>query len=219
MMAMVTPARLLLVLSSALLGLVLAWMVFLWQPAPPLDSSPAMAEYLPAGTIDMRRTSLGGDFSMETAEGAVNLHDFKGKTVLIYFGYTFCPDACPTNLAIVAAAFGMLNEAELSGVQGVFVSVDPERDTVARLAEYTRFFHSQIVGMTSNPESVAEIARRYGVAYQRSEAESAGGYLVDHSSYIYVVAPNGKLEYALPHAAPPEVIVEVVREYLAQTGS
>ncbi|GAB4346497.1 MAG: hypothetical protein Kow006_05070 [Gammaproteobacteria bacterium] len=201
---------------SALLAGVLIWVALFWQPAPPTSSVAPLPEFMPPGTIDFRPTTLGGEFVLDAAEGSVKLSQFRDKIVLIYFGYTFCPDACPTNLAIMSAAFGLMDEEELGEVQGVFVSVDPERDTPERLAEYTGFFHPQIIGITGTPERVAEVARRYGVAYQRSEAQSAGGYLVDHSSYIYVVAPDGKLEYALPHAAPPEVIVETVRMYLSR---
>lgn len=204
----------LLVAASALLAGVLVWLVLFWEPAPPRITTSPMADYLPPATIDFRPTKMGGEFTLDSARGSVKLSQFQDKIVLIYFGYTFCPDVCPTNLAIMSAAFGLMNDDELRNVQGIFVSVDPERDTLARLEEYTDFFHPKILGVTGTPEAIADVAKRYGAAYQRSDAESAGGYLVDHSSYTYVITPNGKLEYALPHAVPPEVIVKVVQSYL-----
>lgn len=178
----------------------------------------ARPEYLPTGTIDLRRSNVDAEFVLRSAAGPVNLDRYRGKVVLIYFGYTFCPDVCPTNLAIMSAAFGLLTEAELQEVQGIFISVDPERDSLERLTQYTGFFHPRIVGLTGDPATLAEIAKRYGAVYQRSTAQSAGGYLVDHSSYVYVVNPEGDLDYALPHAAPPEVIARVVRDYVAGTS-
>lgn len=218
-MAQLTRFHWFLAASSALLAGLLVWVTLFWQPAPPARNLAPKPEYLPPGTIDLRRSTAGAEFTLDSAAGPVSLDQFQGKVVLIYFGYTFCPDVCPTNLAIMSAAFGMLTEAELEEVQGVFVSVDPERDTLERLEEYTDFFHPRIVGVTGKPSTVAEIAERYGAVYQRSQAQSAGGYLVDHSSYVYVVTPAGELEYALPHAAPPEIIARVVREYLAKSSS
>lgn len=202
----------LLALVALLAGAVL-WAALFWQPQPPQRAATPV-QHLPPGTLDLSLAAMGGPFTLDSADGAVTLDDLRGKVALIYFGYTFCPDACPTNLAIMAAGFGQMTEEELSKVQGVFVSVDPDRDTLARLKQYTDYFHPRIMGVTGTAEQVAEVAQRYGASYQIGTAKTAGGYLVDHSSYIHVVDQHGKLLFALPHAVAPELMVEAIRTLL-----
>ncbi|MBI1422185.1 MAG: redoxin domain-containing protein [Gammaproteobacteria bacterium] len=161
----------------------------------------------------------GGDFTLDTATGPFDLKSQRGKVVLIYFGYTFCPDICPTNLMLIAQAFNALSKDELARVQGVFISVDPERDTLDRLAAYTKYFHPSIIGATGKPDHIAKIAKQYGAVYRKVEGESEGGYLIDHSANTYVVAPDGSLNTILPHATPPEDIVKVIRSLLDKTGT
>ena len=158
----------------------------------------------------------GGDFQLQSAAGPFDLKDLRGRVVLIYFGYTWCPDICPTNLAFIASALKSLAPEELARVQVLFVSVDPERDDVHRLAQYTGYFHPQILGLTGTPEQIATAARLYGAAYRRAaQTNSAMGYAVDHSSRTYAVDPRGRLARTLDHATPPDMIAAVVRELLA----
>ncbi len=164
----------------------------------------------------LRQTPTGGDFTLHGIEGSYSLKQSRGKVVLIYFGYTFCPDICPTNLAIMSQALNALEENELQKVQGLFVSVDPERDSPEQLAKYTDMFHGSILGVTGEPQKVKAIAEQYGSAYNKVEGQSQGGYLVDHTSYTYVVAPDGSLVEALPHAVPAEKMLELVRKLLAK---
>jgi len=167
--------------------------------------------------VSLSQTPQGGDFILKAVNGPFKLKAQRGKVVLIYFGYTFCPDVCPTNLMLMAQALNAMSEDEVSRVQGVFISVDPERDTLDRLAMYTNYFHASIVGVTDKAEQITQIAQQYGAVYRKIEGESRGGYLVDHSSNTYVIAPDGTLHTILPHAAPPEDILEVTRKLLAQT--
>ncbi len=167
----------------------------------------------------LAKTPTGGDFVLNAANGRFALQAQRGRVVLIYFGYTFCPDICPTNLALMAQALNALTEEELGRVQGVFVSVDPKRDTLNQLAAYTSHFHPSILGITGEPDDVARVAAQYGAAYRKVEGESKGGYLVDHSSNTYVVAPNGSLYATLPHAAPPQEILDITRQLLARTDT
>lgn len=161
----------------------------------------------------------GGDFRLQSAAGTVDLRDLRGQVVLIYFGYTACPDICPTNLAFIASALKSLTVPELERVRVLFVSVDPPRDSLARLAEYAGYFHPRILGLTGSPAEVAAVARLYGAAYRRAEAsDSALGYTVDHSANTYVIDRNGQLARTLDHATPPERIAAVIRELLAGTG-
>ncbi len=188
------------------LGLVLGWTVSRWLPG---DNT----------AVSLSKAPRGGDFVLQAPQGPFRLQEQRGKVVLIYFGYTFCPDICPTNLALMAQALNALTETELARVQGVFISVDPQRDSLNLLAPYTNHFHSSIIGMTGEPDDVALVAAQYGAAYRQVEGESQGGYLVDHSSNTYVIAPDGSLHATLPHAAPPQEILEVTRRLLAQNPS
>jgi protein SCO1/2 len=209
--------RPLLVAAVVLLAGVLAWMLLVWEPVWQPVSEP-----VPGGEADERHQALklaappkGGDFQLDSAAGPVDLADLRGQVVLIYFGYTWCPDICPTNLAFIAGALKMLTPQELERVQVLFVSVDPERDTPERLAQYTAWFHPRIRGLTGSPERIAAAAKLYGAAYRRVDgAGSAMAYLVDHSASTYAVDPEGRLRRTLDHATPPDTIVALVRELL-----
>jgi protein SCO1/2 len=158
----------------------------------------------------------GGDFTLHSADGEISLHDFRQRVVLLYFGYTSCPDVCPTNLANLAASLKRLSNKGRQSVQVIFISVDPDRDTPAHLKQYTAFFDPSFIGVTSDAATVAKVARAYGVSYKKVEYPGAMGYLVDHSSLTYVIGPNGKLRETLPHAAPKDQITSVVRHWLAK---
>ncbi len=186
---------------ALLLGLVAG--NYFWKPAPSTSSG---------AYVD----PPGGDFTLQSKEGTVNLSDFKGKVVLIYFGYTFCPDVCPTSLSRIGAAFKKLQPEELEQVQGMLVSVDPERDTLDKLAEYTAFFHPKIVGVTGSKAELDDITQRYDVIYRKAEGNTAAGYLVDHTSFIYVLDKTGKIREFLPHAAEVDHVVGVIRQLLKE---
>jgi protein SCO1/2 len=157
----------------------------------------------------------GGNFTLDGPSGPVALHDFSGKVVLLYFGYTYCPDICPTSLAVWQQALDALTPGELAQVQPLFVSVDPERDSIERLAEYAQFFHPRIVALTGRPATLAEIAGRYGAVFVRQESASAGGYVIDHSALTYVIDPQGRLVDALPHGASAEQLLAVLRKHFS----
>lgn len=156
----------------------------------------------------------GGDFALQSADGPVSLENFRGKVVLIYFGYTYCPDACPTSLSIMTQAFNSLTPSELEKVQGILISVDPERDSPERLKEYAAYFHPQIIGATGDVVRLALLATQYGAQFRSQKVDSAAGYLVDHTSEIYLVDRRGELVHSFPHATPANVIVEELRKWL-----
>ncbi len=194
--------RILVVIAGLLAALVLGLALF-WMPEMPERPLPKAA------------MAAGGDFTLESASGPVSLKDYRGKLVLVYFGYTFCPDICPTSLASTAEGLKQLKPEEAARVAMVFISVDPERDTPPRLKEYAEFFHPSLVGVTGTPENLAEIAKRYGVFYARQKVETAGGgYVVDHSADTYVVGPDGQLVGKIAHATPPDQVVAKIRSYL-----
>ena len=143
--------RSLLIAAIVLLVGVLVWLLNPWAPAiQPLGRHRA---------LELAARPTGGDFRLQSAAGPVDLKNLRGRVVLIYFGYTWCPDICPTNLAFIAAALKSLAPEDLARVQVLFVSVDPERDDAQRLAQYTGYFHPQILGLTGTPEEIAETAR------------------------------------------------------------
>lgn len=156
----------------------------------------------------------GGDFTLQSINGDVSLSDYKDKVRLLYFGYTFCPDVCPSSLARVGAAFKKLNEEELKSVQGMLISVDPDRDTLQKLADYTKYFHPQIVGVTGTKDKIDEIAKRYDVKYRKAEGTTEASYLVDHTAYIFVLDKKGKIRDYLPHAVEVDRAVDVIRKLI-----
>jgi protein SCO1 len=155
------------------------------------------------------------DFSLHSVGGSINLSSLRGHVVLLYFGYTWCPDICPTNLAMISGALRALNAEELDQVKALFISVDPERDDLKRLAQYAGYFHPGITGATGTPEEIADAAMLYGASYRRVEQpDSAMGYMVDHSADTYVLNRKGELVGKLDHATPSPEILAVVRNLL-----
>ena len=190
---------------GGLLALVVLGVAFFWQPE------------LPERPIPKAVIAAGGDFTLQSAAGPVSLKDYRGKLVLVYFGYTYCPDICPTSLAATAEGLKQLTPEELARVAMIFVSVDPKRDTPERLKEYAEFFHPGIVGVTGTAEAIAEIAKRYGVFYAEQKVDTAGGgYVVDHSSDTFGIAPDGQLVGKIAHATPPDQVVVAISKYLNQ---
>lgn len=187
----------------------LVWLIGFWDPGR------TVADGLHR-RLGLATAPTGGDFRLQSWRGPVSLSDLRGKLVLIYFGYTWCPDICPTNLALISLALKQLTADERERVQVLFISVDPERDDVARLHAYAEYFDPAILGLTGSERAIAAVASRYGAAYRRvAQTDSAMGYMVDHSSYVYVVDRKGRLVETLPHATPAERLVEVIRARLA----
>ena len=186
----------------AILTLLLVWAVVFWQPA-----SVKSGHTLPG----MAEAPKGGDFTLQSPQGPLALHELKGKVVLLYFGYTFCPDICPTSLGYTTQALAALDKSELEKVQMLFVTVDPERDTLDKLKAYTAYFPPAIIGLSGTPQEISQVAKLYGASYAKQETGSAGGYVVDHSAYTYVIAPDGSLFKALDHGTPPALVLETIR--------
>ncbi len=161
---------------------------------------------------------LGGDFTLTSASGTTSLADFRGQVVALYIGYASCPDVCPTSLAVMAQALKDLDPAELEQIQPLFISVDPERDTPQRLAEYSHFFHPKMLGLTGNREQIDQIVNQYGAFYRIVDLkDSAMGYAVDHSSRIYLINRQGQLSQTLMHGSMPNELVTYLRQLLAET--
>ncbi len=195
-------------LLITLLSITLLWMLFFWSPATENNNTTI--------TSSLHEKPTGGDFIVKVKDRNMSLQDLRGKVVLIYFGYTQCPDICPTSLALMSQAFRKLDENELKSVTGLFISVDPKRDSPSRLEEYTHYFHPNIIGATATKPEIDKITKMYGAAYRIVESDSAIGYIVDHSSYTYIIDKKGKLRYTLEHASSSDKIIKAVHELLSE---
>ncbi|MCL2830761.1 MAG: SCO family protein [Betaproteobacteria bacterium] len=185
---------------------------------PRIFPSKAPEEDLGGRFPNLASRPTGGDFVLHSADGPVALSDYRGKVVLLYFGYAYCPDICPTSLAVLAQTFNDLPSPARNKVQGIFISVDPGRDTPAYLKEYVSFFHPLLVGVTGSTEEIAAVAQRYGVIYRIHPHDAEDRYVVDHSSLIYLIAPDGHLATALPYGVSAEEIHTALQPFLEKTG-
>ncbi|MCB1639561.1 MAG: SCO family protein [Thiothrix sp.] len=164
--------------------------------------------------IPIEGKQFGGDFSLSSDGQTVNLQDFRGKVVAMYFGYTSCPDVCPTTLGLLGAAVKALKPEEAAQVQGLFISVDPERDQGEKLTSYARHFYPDFVGATGTEDQVRQVTRQYGVFFEKQSSNSALGYLVDHSSQIYIIDKQGQFKTVLPHDMSRDDILNALRANL-----
>lgn len=143
------------------------------------------------------------------------MSDYKDKTIVLYFGYAFCPDVCPTSLGLLSLALGKLKAEELQKIQPFFISVDPERDTVEKLKNYVNAFHPSIKGITGTADEIEKVAKLYGVMYMKVDMPgSAMVYAVDHSSRYYVVGSDGKVKKFIEHGTEPDKIVAALRSVM-----
>jgi protein SCO1/2 len=165
------------------------------------------------------RASIGGPFTLVTTNGqSVNDQTYRGKWVLIYFGYTYCPDACPTALNNISVALEKLG-ASASNLQPIFVTVDPQRDTREVMTEYLKSFDSRILGLTGTKEQIDNVTKEFHLYVSREKSDSDGdSYLVSHSSYIYLMDAHGTFANVIQGAATGDEIVSWVRKEMAHAG-
>jgi protein SCO1/2 len=155
--------------------------------------------------------ALGGAFSLQDHNGQrVTEGAFAGRLGLIYFGFTYCPDVCPTELGLMASALDLLGP-DASRVLPVLITIDPARDTAAALADYVSRFHPALIGLTGTEEEIATAARAFRVYYRKIQPPGASDYLMDHSSFIYLVGPDGKVRQLFRPNTPPETIAAAMR--------
>lgn len=156
----------------------------------------------PAADAPLAGAAIGGDFTLTGSKGQpVRWADFAGKYRIVYFGYTFCPDVCPTDMSRVAQGLKALkasDPAKAGKIAAIFITIDPERDTEAVVGEFAAAFSPDIVGLTGTPEQIAATAKAFKVFYAKGEAQPGGGYLVDHSNVVYLFGPDGAPIATLP---------------------
>jgi protein SCO1 len=153
---------------------------------------------------------VGGAFTLTDAEGNRRTDaEFRGRHMLVFFGFTHCPDFCPTALYTITQALEKLGPKG-DRLAPIFISVDPERDTPAQLKNYAQNFDKRIVMLTGSAEDIAAVARAYRVYYAKRPLEKAGEYTMDHSAYIYLLGPDGKYLTHFRHAVPPDELAKAL---------
>ena len=160
--------------------------------------------------------TIGGSFTLIDQNGkTVTAGDFRGRFMLVYFGYTYCPDVCPTTLTTMADAIDIL-DGDGESVVPVFITVDPERDTPEHLKMYVNYFHPRLVGLTGTSESVAAAAKAYRIYYAKTSEDGAAGddYLMDHLSFVFLMGPDGAFRAHFENGVSSEAMAERIREYL-----
>lgn len=191
-----------------LLGLAAAW--YLREPTAPQKS-----QIDGASTAEAK---IGGPFELTDQNGELRrARHFAGQYMLIYFGFTYCPDACPTALMAMTQALDMLEEkapAKASQIAPIFITIDPVRDTVEEMASYAEHFHPDLVALTGTKDQVAAAAKQYRVYYEKVEEESADEYLMDHSSQIFLMGPEGEYLTHFTHQTPADKLAAGLERYV-----
>ena len=194
-------AKIRIILSVFLLLIaVLVWSQFLLK-----DDVPTAAEN--------SRALIGGPFTLTNhLNEPVNDTDYQGKYRLMYFGYTYCPDICPMDLQIIADALNLLEPEILDQITPMFISVDPERDTVDVMATYVNYFHDNLIGLTGTVEQIEAIKSEYRVYAEK--ADNTENYIVDHTSYTYFMDKDGKFLDHFNHAEDPEKMAAAITAFI-----
>jgi protein SCO1/2 len=201
--------------SAAFAGGVLVaaagWLVWPQQPSEPPQRS--AAELM--DVVMWNREPIGGPFQLIDHNGTPRTDgDFRGKLLLIYFGFTYCSDACPIDLQSISTALDRLGSLS-AAVQPLFITVDPEKDTPEQLKAYVAQFHPRLIGLTGEPREVRKVLRAYKVYAAKTAPAQRGDPDVDHSSVVYLVDAAGRYVGYFPPSTPPDRIVDVVRQQLA----
>lgn len=195
-------------------GLLVALLAVLWAPSALSASGAQRSAAELMDTVMWNREPVGGPFRLIDHSGRLRRDtDFRGKLMLVYFGYTLCPDICPTDLQQIGIALEKLGPAA-SEVVPVFITLDPARDTRKLLSQYVPAFHPQIVGLTGSPQAIDQVAQAYKVYHAKVAVGGWARYTIDHSSFIYVMGRDGQYLGFIPPSTPAARMVEVLRPYL-----
>ena len=178
----------------------------------------ALSACSPNVTPPLAGAKIGGPFTLVDEDGkSVTDASYRGKYRIVYFGYTFCPDVCPTdeaNLMRGWQAFAKIDVARAGNIISLFITVDPARDTPAVLKSWTANFDSRLVGLTGSPTAIAAVAKAYGVAYSAQKPTAPGVYFVDHTSAAYLIDPDGKPLALLSAEGPPQKIANELNAWV-----
>jgi protein SCO1/2 len=171
----------------------------------------------PAATPPLAGAAIGGPFALTDQDGrAVTDRSYAGRYRIMYFGYTFCPDVCPTDVGTIGAAMKLLDASDpalASRVQPIFVSVDPTRDTPPVLKQFVSAFHPRLQGLTGSSATIAAVAKQFGIYASKGEATKDGGYLVNHSRQAYLMDADGKPLALLPVEQGPQAVADEIKHW------
>jgi protein SCO1/2 len=185
-------------------------------PSPRLyaDDLPSAAQLM--DDLMWARGPIGGPFALTDHTGKRRTDaEFRGKLLVIYFGYSYCPDICPADLTAISLALDRLGAAA-DAVQPIFITLDPERDTAERLADYVAAFHPRLLGLTGGPDQIRKVATAYKTYYAKAENAAGTDYAIDHTAFIYLVGKDGQYLGFLPPSTTPERLSEVIGQRLSQ---
>jgi cytochrome oxidase Cu insertion factor (SCO1/SenC/PrrC family) len=175
-------------------------------------ATPSAAELMDA--LMWNHGPIGGPFDLIDQNGRRRSDaEFRGKLMVLYFGYTSCPDVCPSDLIAISSAIRLLGPAG-NNVQPIFITVDPQRDTVEHLRGYVSTFHPRLIGLTGSEHDIRTLALAYKVYYAKIAAEHGEPYAIYHTGFIYLVDRNGKYLGFFPPGTPPNRMVEIIRQHL-----
>ena len=164
--------------------------------------------------VKVTEGKFGGDFTLYQGEKPVSPSDFRGKLVVMYFGFASCPDVCPTTLTSISSALKQLTPEELKSVQPIFISIDPERDQGENLMAYATYFHPGFIGITGTPDEVQKVINQYGGFFIKVDSDSALEYLVEHTSKTYIISKDGEYVSILPHDMTSDLALNAIRSGL-----
>lgn len=169
----------------------------------------------PLGEKRKLASEYGGEFTLQSDKGPVSLSDLKGKVVVLYFGFMNCQDACPISMTKMSKAFSRLTDEELEHVQGIFVSIDPKRDSTEDLAVFAKNYHKNVIGLVSDRKTIDDLVVQYGGIADMSvlDGESVS-YNVDHSSRFYMIDKQGKLLTTMSHSTTPAELVAKIQQMI-----
>jgi protein SCO1/2 len=191
--------------------LVAAWLI--GAGAFAAEGQPSAAQMM--DDLMYGRGPIGGPFTLTDHRGQRRSDsEFRGKLMIVYFGYTFCPDVCPADLQAITQALDALGPLARQ-VQPIFITIDPERDTKV-LADYVSAFHPSLIGLTGSPSEIRQVANSYKAFYARVSDERTGDYSIDHAGVIYLMGRGGEYLGFMPPQTAPERLVEILRTYLAK---
>ena len=171
------------------------------------------------GGVMRAEMDIGGPFELVDQHGQpVTDKTFRSKYLLVYFGYGYCPDVCPTELANIGAALDILGP-KAETVKPLFITVDPERDTPAFLSDYVANFHPRLTGLTGTPEQIKAVAKAYKVYYAKADRPGEGEYLMDHTSFVYLMGPDGRFLSLFRGQTDPKTIAETITRFMTERGA
>ena len=160
------------------------------------------------GAVTIGKALVGGPFELTAHTGQrVRDTDYRGKLMVVYFGFTYCPDICPAGLQVITAALDKLKRGA-DRVAPLFITIDPERDTPAQLKSYVASFHPSLTGLTGTAEDISAVAKAYRVYYRKAQNPDLSDYTMDHTSFMYLMDGKGEFITHFPHAVTPDKLAE-----------